>query len=161
MTNPIHTIKRIPKAVRLLWADVLSSALRSVISNPAVEHRWLLLHALPKLCLRLPPRGGKKKAKSFASVPFLSAMLKKAKEHDWLSLFEEAVASSSRKAAVNGKKPRALQNAFIKERVTSLIEEGQLSKACAALDPSGMHELSASVIDSLEAKHPKGDVFLH
>jgi len=172
MTSPIHTIKRLPKAARLLWADVLSSALRAVVSNPDADHLWLLLHALPKLCLRLPPRGGKRKARSFASKPFIVDLLKKAKEHDWSSLFEEAVASARGSVAKNGKKSQApqqsfvkdwvttlpvSQQAFIKDRVTSLIEEGLLSKACAALDPSGMHILSPSVIATLEKKHPKGN----
>ena len=156
MTSSIHTIKHVPKGARLLWADVLSAALKAVVSNPGCEHHWLLLHALPKLCLRLPPRGGKKKARSFASTPFLVGMLRKAKDLQWSSLFDEASSSYRAKAPVD-RKPQAPRPAFIRERVMSLVEEGQLSKACAALDPAGMHELSPSVISTLQQKHPVGE----
>jgi len=156
MTSPVHTIKHIPKQARLLWADVLSSVLKLVVANPDVTQHWLLLFSLPKLCLRLPPRGGKRKARSFVSAPFLILMLKKAKETDWTTLFDEAAASALGKVPSSSCKPQHVTDAFIKERVSELIEEGQLSKACKALDPSGMHVLTPSVLESLRKKHPEG-----
>ena len=50
-------LRRIPTQCRLAWADVLARALLTVAAHPAAANAWLMLLALPKLCLRPPPRG--------------------------------------------------------------------------------------------------------
>ena len=155
-TSPVQTVKRIPKGARLLWSDVLARALSEVAANPTAEERWLRLFALPKMCLRVPPRGGKKKKAAFVAVKFLVGLLTKAKAGEWDTLVEEAQASCKKRAAKATHQPRKHAEA-VKERVLSLVEEGQLSKACKALDAAGMHELTPQVSNSLAAKHPFSD----
>ena len=134
-------------------ADVLSDALNRVNTSPSCEKAWLQLAALPKLCLRLPPRSGRKKAKAFESSPHLVRLLSLARDHQWRALFEEASSHVTPKGKrVNG----ATDAAIIRSRVISLVEDGQLSKAVKALHSQGLHQLSPTIVKSLADKHPPG-----
>lgn len=152
-TAKIFPIKRIPKSVRLLWADVLVKTLRGVLHAPGDNRRWRLLFALPKLCLRLPRRGGKKKRKAFEAAPFILEQLRRAIVGDWKGLWEEARGAVKQKKR-SGEGEGTLVG--IRERVTSLVEEGQFTKAVQALDAAGIHKLDKSVLEMLREKHPPG-----
>ena len=145
------TIKRIPKGVRLLWADLLVKTLRGLLGSPHDDRRWRLLFALPKLCLRLPKRGGKKKRQAFESGPFIAEKLKRALTGDWQRLWEEAEEAGRvrRKRAESDGSASA-----VRERVTALVEEGQFTKAVQALNSDGIHKLDPNIIKQLREKHP-------
>jgi len=76
-TSRIFTVKRIPRAARLLWADVLTKTLQDVANNKDDDRRRKILFALPTLCLRLLRRGGKKKQKAFEVAPSIIENLQK------------------------------------------------------------------------------------
>ena len=143
-------IKRIPKACRLLWADALANALAGVSANPANANAWVKLLALPKLCLRLPPRPSAKKFRAFDSVPHLTRLLSMAREGRWSELFSEANTAANR--IVKPFAHTADSKEAIQERVITLVQEGQLSKAvqalvtccCLATVPAGYIYLGAS-----------------
>lgn len=147
----IFPIKRVPKAVRLLWSDVVAKVLQHVCAQPSDSGRWLLFFALPKLCLRLPKRGGKKKQRAFAAVPHLSRLLNAAAQGKWTELFAEASEGLQK-----GKRgfPEASRS-VVRDRVTSLVEDGLYSKAIKALDSAGLHELSEATTCALANKHPQ------
>ena len=90
LTSRIFPIRRVPKPVRLLWADVLTKVLKGINEKPKDVWRWKLLLALPKLCLRLPKRGGRKKRQVFDAAPFIRKQLEEAKAGNWRSLWEQA-----------------------------------------------------------------------
>jgi len=65
---------------------VMVQVLQKVGKAPQ-DQKWLKIwQALPKLCLRLPPRGGKKKQKIYNTAPFILERLKKAKAGEWKAL---------------------------------------------------------------------------
>ena len=152
-TASIFPIKRIPKGVRLLWADTLVKVLRGILNTPSDDRRWRLLFALPKLCLRLPKRGGRKKRKVFEATPFIAEKLRRALAGDWMSLWEETSESGKRK-----KRETASDGSMfgVRERVVSLVEEGQFTKAVQALNSAGIFKLDEDIIEKLKAKHPIG-----
>ena len=113
----------------------------------------MILFALPKLCLRLPPRGGRKKRKSFESEPFIVARLKRAKAGDWKGLWEEARQAEKKKKKDKGTEETPVG---VRERVTTLVEEGRFSKAVQALSSEGIHRLDKRILDILRSKHPVG-----
>ena len=154
MTARIFPIKRIPRAVRLLWADVLVKALRRVLEQPHDERRWMVLFALPKLCLRLPKRGGRKKRKVFEAAPFIRVLLEEARAGNWKGLLEKTREEEGKKKKVGAEEA---PSHWTRERVTSLVEEGQFTKAVQALDSAGMHRLDREVLEKLRAKHPPGE----
>ena len=131
-TARVFPIKRIPKQLRLLWGDVMAHALQKVAISPNDQRRWKILFALPKLCLRLTPRGGKKKQKAFTVAPFIIERLKKAKAGEWKALWEEVQPRDKKKKP--GTHVEEGVSFGLRERVLSLVEEGQLSKAVQALD---------------------------
>ena len=152
-TAQIFPIKRIPKRLRLLWADVLVKALRNVLDDPGDDRRWRIMFALPKLCLRLPLRGGRKKRKAFEAEPFILKQLEMAKAGRWWDLWEEARQS----VKVRKRQPDELSSAVeVRGRVMALIEEGRYSKAVQALDSAGIHRLDQHIVDVLKSKHPIG-----
>lgn len=51
----VATLYHVPKAVRDIWADILSFALRSVVDCPEDLEAWSRLFMLPKCILFLPP----------------------------------------------------------------------------------------------------------
>ena len=105
----------------------------------------------PKLCLRSPPRSGRKKRGCFVSANWLSSLLLKAKAGNMQDLFDDAnKIGSRRRPGVSHRNDIALR-----ERVLALAEEGQYGKACRALSSQGLHELSPAVVASLESKHPQ------
>lgn len=155
-TAQIYPIKRIPKRVRLLWADVLQKALRRVLESPRDDRHWRILFALPKLCLRLPTRGGRKKRKAFEAEPLIAEMLGRAKAGMWRGLWDEA-----RQAERKKKKDKGAEelSASVRERVSALVEEGRFAKAVQALDSQGIHRLDAHIVGLLKSKHPEGKGF--
>ena len=135
----------------MLWADLLVKTLRGLLGSPHDDRRWRLLFALPKLCLRLPKRGGKKKRQAFESGPFIAEKLKRALTGDWQRLWEEAeeAGRARRKRAESDGSASA-----VRERVTALVEEGQFTKAVQALNSDGIHKLDPNIIKQLREKHP-------
>ena len=148
----LFPIKRIPKACRLLWSDVLFAALSYVMRSPQLEVAWLRLMALPKLCLRLPPRGGKKKTRAFAAAPHISRLLSMARDGEWGLLFAEADQASGKKTSASVKPSSA---EMVRERVMDLVQDGQFAKAVKALDSNGLHALTPEICDILKSKHPQ------
>ena len=103
-TSRVFTVKKIPKAVRLLWADVVSKVLKGVVMHTEDSEWWLRLLALPKLCLRMPPRGGKKKQRAFQSAPHLQRLLRMALDERWQELFDEAAGQAGKKKGQGGRR---------------------------------------------------------
>ena len=139
--------------MRLLWADVLTKTLKAIVSSPEDDRRWRIFFGLPKMCLRLPRRGGKKKQRIFEVAPLLLERLQRAKNGEWATLWEEAQRDCRGK---KGKVERMSSRENIRERVTSLVEDGQLARAVEALDSNGMHKLDTNVVEILRRKHPVG-----
>ena len=81
---------------------------------------WLRLLALPKLCLRLPARGGKKKRKFFESGAHLARLLA------WLGTASGMLSAA---AATTKKITKEAKAEILRARVVALTEEGQFSKA--------------------------------
>lgn len=148
----LYPVKRIPKACRLAWADVLSDVLLRVCAHPESAEAWTLLFALPKLCLRLPARGTRKKIRPAELVPFLIRLLALARDGQWSVLFDEACAAAAKLNSPFGE--TAASATRVRERVIALVEEGQLSKAVKALDSNGIHTGSEEVVRILAEKHP-------
>jgi len=107
-TAPIPTMKHVPKGIRREWGEILEFGMKRVIEGPRVEANWRLLMALPKLCLRTPPRGGrKKKGPSPRMCEWTLRLLLKARRGNWTELWEEAEAT--------GRKMKEKQRKTVKE----------------------------------------------
>ena len=154
----LYPVKRIPKACRLLWADVLSDSLARVCAHTDSPEAWTLLLALPKLCLRTPPRGMRKKVRPAELIPFLTRLLTMAREGQWAALVEEAQRASAEVLGPFGEAAPSTNRT--KERVISLVEEGQLSKAVKGLDSEGIHPVPPLIVEALREKHPLGPPLL-
>ena len=148
----LYPVKRVPKPCRLLWADILADTLTKICAHPAETAPWVLLFALPKLCLRTPPRGNRKKVRPSELAPHLSRLLCLARDGNWGTLFDEAQQALGKIAKPFAQVEETAER--IKERVLALVETGQLSKAVKALDSQGMHACTEDVILKLREKHP-------
>ena len=131
---------------------MLADALKRVADSPENAFVWLRLFALPKLCLRLPPRSGRKKQRCFVSTVWLSSLLSKARAGKWQELFDDAVRDAPKRGKTQG---RESNRDIVRERVLALAEEGQYGKACKALGSLGLHPLTEEVATTLESKHPQ------
>ena len=151
-TARIFTVKRIPRVARLLWADVLTKTLQGAANDPDDDKRWRILFALPKLCLRLPRRGGKKKQKAFDVAPFIMENLQKAKAGEWITLWQQTQGADKPKSGAATRDGKSV----VRDRVVSLVEDGEFAKAVEALDSHGMHKMDDVVLATLRKKHPQG-----
>ena len=155
-TAQVPTLKHIPKGSRREWGEVLNQQIRRVLERVTDERGWLLLFSLPKLCLRNPPRGGKSKRHRMRTVHVIAERLMKAKRGMWKELWKEADASAEKMRDREPRRQMARQG--IKERVMSLVAEGQYSRACRALVSEGMSPFDENVARQLREKHPqRGD----
>ena len=150
-TARIFTVKRIPRVARLLWADVLTKTLQGAANDPDDDKRWRILFALPKLCLRLPRRGGKKKQKAFDVAPFIMENLQKAKAGEWITLWQQTQGADKPKSGAATRDGKSV----VRDRVVSLVEDGEFAKAVEALDSHGMHKMDDVVLATLRKKHPR------
>ena len=152
------TMKHVPSSLRNSVMEVLSWLLSRVVEKPESETRWWLLFAFPKLCLRMPERGGKKEKRRETSS--VATRLQKAKENKWRELWEELKCEEERRQK-RGRFQRREQEGGIskklRKRVIDLVEEGRYAKACRALEDIGLHDLTPEVVDQLALKHPQVD----
>ncbi len=158
VTAELPTLKHIPKGARREWGEVLKFRLKKVAENPEREAEWQLLFALPKLCLRNPPRGGRARRHQTQTSRWVAEKLLKAKRGMWKELWEEA--NACLEDMQQKQKPRSARSGrqWVRDRVISLVAEGQYSRACKALVSRGVCEFDANVEKSLQEKHPqKGD----
>ena len=160
ITN-IPTVKHISKGARKEWGEVLGFLLRKVVDEPRPERNWRMLMALPKMCLRAPPRGGRKRRgrSSFKSMEWTQRLLMRARRGEWKELLEEAREAERKIEKKQGRKKKSQQGERrrVKDRVIGLVAEGQFSRACKALVSEGVWELDEKVIEQLKEKHPQGE----
>ena len=160
-TTGIPTMKHVPKGIRREWGEIFDFALKKVDDEPNMEINWRMLMALPKLCLRTPPRGGrKKKGPSPRMCEWTMRLLMKARRGNWTELWEEAEEAGKklekkqkRGTGAAGRK----QAEYVRRRVLELVSEGQYSRACKALVSEGVWELDEEVKEQLRKKHPQGE----
>ena len=151
-TASVPTIRHIPKGARQTWSEVLEARVKKAVENGST-YDWKLLLALPKLCLRSPPRGGKKKKiQRLRSTEWMMGLLCRARQGKWAELVAEAKAAEKKTGHKTGGGER-----MVRERVMMLVEEGQYSKAVKALLSEGVCEAGEKVIEELRGKHPQRD----
>ena len=151
-TSSLPTVRHIPKGARQTWSEVLEGALQKVVENKGGSKSWKILFALPKLCLRAPPRGGKKKVQRIRTTEWINRLLCRARQGNWAELVAEA-----KEAELKMGHKTASGQGVSRERVMMLVEEGQYSKAVKALVSEGLHELTEAVAAELKEKHPQRD----
>ena len=160
-TSQIPTMKHVPKGIRREWGEILDFGMKRVIDEPMMEANWRLLMALPKLCLRTPPRGGrKKKGPSPRMCEWTLRLLLKARRGDWTELWEEAAAAGKKmqnkqRRTVADEKQRQAER--LRKRVTELVSEGQYRRACTTLRSEGVWKLDNEIKKQLQDKHPQGE----
>lgn len=158
----IPTMKHVPKGIRREWGEIQDFLAKKANDDPNnVEANWRLYMALPKLCLRTPPRGGrKKKGPSPRMCEWTLRLLMKARRGNWKELWEEA--EEARKKLEKKQKggsgaAKRKQVDYVRRRVLELVSEGQYSRACKALLSEGVWELDEDVMEQLRKKHPQGE----
>ncbi len=146
-TAQVPVVKRIPRAHRLLWADLLTDALRGIAEVPLECNQWKRLLALPKLVLRLPQLRANGRASDAIIQTHISGLLHRARNGEWASLFHDAryIRPPPRGRATD----RTLA-----ARVIALVQEGMLSKAVQMLGTNGLHSFTPEIVEVLRAKHP-------
>ena len=89
-TSSVPTLRHIPKGARQTWSEVLEGTLQKAVERGRIKD-WKLLLALPKLCLRAPPRGGKKKKiQRIRTTEWTTGLLCRARQGKWADLLAEA-----------------------------------------------------------------------
>ena len=160
MTSPVPTLRHCPKSCRRAWGETLYKAMKAITANPDNEAKWILLFALPKLLLRLPPRNNKKsRNNAFRAGEWLSSILTRARRGDWENLFKEAE-SSARPIKTTQAPRNTTQEATplardIKRKVLQLAQEGQFAKAVKNLTSAGLRNLDHDTLEELRSKHPQ------
>ena len=151
ITLPVTTVVHIPRSVRPLLAQVLSSEL----SHARLHGIWgfARFHLFAKAVLRCPPRGGRKKRLVVKSI--LLTRLKRWQEGDLIGLWEEARVES---ALSQKSKPTSVaqQNS---RRAALLAGEGRFRDAMRSLGSLGCATTADQVaVEELMKRHPENDL---
>ena len=158
-TANVPTMKHIPKGVRREWGEVMDFRLQKAVEEGSPQ-QWMLFQGLSKLCLRTPPRGGRKrKGLNIKMTEWTMRLLSKARMGKWAELLAEAQKAEEKMGTRKGiQTPKGLtaKAKRTRERVIELVGEGQYSRACKALVSEGVSELDEEVMEQLRKKHPQG-----
>ena len=160
MTSPIPTLRHCPKSCRRAWGETLHKTLKAITTDQDNEAKWILLFALAKLLLRLPPRNNKRsRNNAFRAGEWLSSLLTRARRGDWENLFREAESSArpikttqAPKNTVHEVTPLARD---IRRKTLQLAQEGQFAKAVKNLTSAGLRNLDEETKEELKNKHPQ------
>ena len=148
----ISVIRHVPKACRNKWARVLASTCDFVLQNPSSEHSYRLLLMLPRCCLRMPPRTGRKKVKN--TTVYFSNLFDRWLAGDYLELWKDCErAQTNRHHKQCSDKTQQELNV---SRCIALAQEGNIGKACKALLSTGLAQTTDEVCAEMSEKHPVG-----
>ena len=129
-------MRHIPKSVRSLWAEVVFISDTWVLKDNSLDH-WLLRLARAKLCLRVPPRRGRKTVDT-PIRKLISTRCRQFLRGEFQILWDDLQKDLSKRTVV----PKSQADDKLMEnnarRARTLAAEGDLSRACSALSSLGM-----------------------
>ena len=148
-TNRVSTLHHVPKAGRILWAEVLASCLSVVASRPLDLDAWSRLFILPK-CILVSP-ASRRQCHWRRSLQLIKAKIKKWKDGYICSLWSDALSQESQRFGSSRRRNISQANA---RRARQATEEGQYKKALQFLTSSGLASPSPEVLEALCLQHP-------
>ena len=148
MTLPVFTVAHVPKSVRPLLAEVLSTEFRLCATEGVLG--FMRLYVFPKSVLRVPPRGGKKKRHLMKSL--LTSRLKQWQSGNFVSLWLDARSDASSNRA--GPAPADVRKSNARRSI-KLAREGRYGDAIRSLLSQGCasHNDCHALYD-LTSRHP-------
>ena len=131
-TKRVSTLHHVPKAGRILWAEVLASCLSDVASRPLDLDAWFRLFILPK-CILVSP-ASRRQCHWRRSLQLIKAKIKRWKDGYICSLWSDALSQESQR--FGSSRRRNISQANVR-RARQATEEGQHKKALQFLTSSG------------------------
>ena len=113
------------------------------------ELAWAELIALPKAVLQPAPRSGRKHKR--CQENYTRCLLQRWLDGEKIQLFVEAARDEVRRTRADPSEGGLLK------RTIELIEEGKYSQGCKTLVSKGLATDTAATLNSLQAKHPRGE----
>ncbi|KAJ0925109.1 putative reverse transcriptase domain, exostosin [Helianthus annuus] len=158
---PIQTVKSIPPSCRLLFAQVLTGALRKVVASPGSVNNWVQLLLLPRCTLRVvrpssrqERRSGNRKSLQCSNILHALTVWKDG------SGFDDLVASLLDSVGETGAPRGECRKEEEKERDPNIkqclrkVRDGHFTAAVKVLCSSGVAPLADSTLKALIDKHP-------
>ena len=139
------TIHHIPASARPAFAEVLCSALRSVLYD-ITEESWIKLFMLPKCILSSFKSRGRHHKPTF--IKYLCELWS---NENFEVLWQHAISQASSKPF-----SQCNDHAKVVCKAISLAREGMFGKACQVLTSSGIAPNNETTWKLLQAKHPEG-----
>ncbi|KAD4178261.1 hypothetical protein E3N88_26852 [Mikania micrantha] len=158
---PIQTVKSIPPSCRLLFAQVLTGALRKVVASPGSVDNWVQLLLLPRCTLRVvrpssrqERRSGNRKSLQCSNILRALTVWKDG------SGFDDLVSSLLDSVEETGAPKGECRREEDKERDPNIkqclrkVRDGHFTAAVKVLCSSGVAPLGDSTLKALIDKHP-------
>ncbi|KAD7476910.1 hypothetical protein E3N88_00046 [Mikania micrantha] len=158
---PIQTVKSIPPSCRLLFAQVLTGALRKVVASPGSVDNWVQLLLLPRCTLRVvipssrqERRSGNRKSLQCSNILHALTVWKDG------SGFDDLVSSLLDSVEETGAPKGECRREEDKERDPNVkqclrkVRDGHFTAAVKVLCSSGVAPLGDSTLKALIDKHP-------
>ncbi|KAD5961704.1 hypothetical protein E3N88_13177 [Mikania micrantha] len=158
---PIQTVKSIPPSCRLLFAQVLTGALRKVVASPGSVDNWVQLLLLPRCTLRVvrpssrqERRSGNRKSLQCSNILRALTVWKDG------SGFDDLVSSLLDSVEETGAPKGECRREEDKERDPNIkqclrkVRDGHFTAAVKVLCSSGVAPLGDSTLKVLIDKHP-------
>ncbi|KAJ0549002.1 hypothetical protein HanIR_Chr08g0390151 [Helianthus annuus] len=158
---PIQTVKSIPPSCRLMFAQVLTGALRKVVVSPGSVDNWVQLLLLPRCTLRVvrpssrqERRSGNRKSLQCNNILHALTIWKDG------SGFDELVSSLLDSVGEAGTLRRECRTEGDKDKDPNIkqcirkVRDGHFTAAVKVLSSSGVAPLCDSTLKALIDKHP-------
>ena len=156
-SKSIPTIRHIPKAAREEWARTLGATVGDVIADIANPNKWLLLYILARCVLKAQPR--ELGAAGRTAAHRVKEVCRRWRSGEAAALWNEAKGEVQVQARRGRRRRPREEEPTLEERnarkATSLIQEGQLSRAARALTSRGMDQTSPQALQEMRDKHPQ------
>ncbi|KAD7117211.1 hypothetical protein E3N88_04479 [Mikania micrantha] len=158
---PIQTVKSIPPSCRLLFAQVLTGALRKVVASPGSVDNWVQLLLLPRCTLRVvrpssrqERRSGNRKSLQCSNILHALTVWKDGYGFDDLvsSLLDSVEETGAPKGECRREEDKE-RDPNIKQCLRK-VRDGHFTAAVKVLCSSGVAPLGDSTLKALIDKHP-------
>ncbi len=152
--TPKHFLYTTPPAqVIETWREVFTKTIEDLVKFNNV-YNWSLYFMLPYCILVRPARGGKKNNSKKAQLSQLYSRLKRWKEGDYVSLWNDATQLIDHQ--VKNSKSQQSNQQNNQKKVFKLVAQGRYSDACKTVCSTGVAPNGIDTYNKLKSKHPEG-----